>query len=129
MCILCVCYTNHALDQFLECLITVGITDIVRIGGNSKNPAIDAYQLRNKSFRVPFTMVQNRQFAILKKRQEELERTIMQLLSNKPQPYMWESISEYLKENYPEILKEFSIPQEKNDMKQVNTCMIYFIKL
>ena len=28
--ILCVCYTNHALDQFLEALLDKGITDIVR---------------------------------------------------------------------------------------------------
>ena len=28
--ILCVCYTNHALDQFLESLLDKGITDIVR---------------------------------------------------------------------------------------------------
>ncbi|KAJ9508188.1 hypothetical protein QJQ45_021542, partial [Haematococcus lacustris] len=31
--ILCVCYTNHALDQFLEALLDKGIKDIVRIGG------------------------------------------------------------------------------------------------
>ncbi|GFH27467.1 uncharacterized protein HaLaN_25792, partial [Haematococcus lacustris] len=30
--ILCVCYTNHALDQFLEALLDKGIKDIVRIG-------------------------------------------------------------------------------------------------
>ena len=30
--LLCVCYTNHALDQFLEALLSKGITSIVRIG-------------------------------------------------------------------------------------------------
>ncbi len=30
--ILCVCYTNHALDQFLEALLDKGITGIVRVG-------------------------------------------------------------------------------------------------
>ncbi len=35
--ILCVCYTNHALDQFLEALLAKGITSIVRIGGRSKS--------------------------------------------------------------------------------------------
>ena len=30
--ILCVCYTNHALDQFLEDLLDKGIDSIVRIG-------------------------------------------------------------------------------------------------
>lgn len=31
--ILCVCYTNHALDQFLEALMDAGIKDVVRAGG------------------------------------------------------------------------------------------------
>ena len=35
--ILVVCYTNHALDSFLESLIAKGITSIVRVGGRSKN--------------------------------------------------------------------------------------------
>ena len=29
------CYTNHALDQFLEHLINTGIRKIIRIGGQS----------------------------------------------------------------------------------------------
>lgn len=37
--ILCVCYTNHALDQFLNDLIEEGVSEdrIVRIGGRSKS--------------------------------------------------------------------------------------------
>ncbi len=31
--LLCVCYTNHALDQFLEELRVAGIKQIVRVGG------------------------------------------------------------------------------------------------
>lgn len=31
--LLCVCYTNHALDQFLMDLQRAGITNMVRIGG------------------------------------------------------------------------------------------------
>lgn len=116
---LCVCYTNHALDQFLECLIAAGITNIVRIGGNSKNPALDAYQLRNKSIKVNFTPVQNRQFKILKTNQEMLENGIKQNLQRKPQPYMWETIRMHLENNYPSIFKELSVPQEQNGMKKV----------
>lgn len=42
--ILLVCYTNHALDQFLEALLSV--TDrIVRIGGQSRNSCLDLYNL------------------------------------------------------------------------------------
>jgi superfamily II DNA or RNA helicase len=117
--VLCVCYTNHALDQFLECLIAAGITNIVRIGGNSKNAALDTYQLRNKSYRVPFTSVQSRQFAILKQRQGELQNGIMKLLSQKPNPNSWDDIRKYLEECNPTVLADFSIGQEQNGMKTV----------
>ena len=37
--ILVVCYTNHALDQFLEDLLKIGIpeTSIVRLGGRANS--------------------------------------------------------------------------------------------
>lgn len=48
--ILVVCFTNHALDQFLEGLI--GTTeDIVRVGGQSKNEALEKFKLKNKKRR------------------------------------------------------------------------------
>ena len=33
--VLIVCFTNHALDQFLEGLLAAGLTDMVRVGGRS----------------------------------------------------------------------------------------------
>ncbi|WIA14242.1 hypothetical protein OEZ85_002778 [Tetradesmus obliquus] len=44
--ILCVCYTNHALDQFLESLLDKGIDKIVRIGSRSKSKRLEQYSLR-----------------------------------------------------------------------------------
>jgi hypothetical protein len=45
--ILIVCYTNHALDQFLEGLVPV--TDrIVRIGGQSKSETLQRFNLKEK---------------------------------------------------------------------------------
>ena len=43
--ILCVCYTNHALDQFLESLLDKGITSIIRIGSRSKSQRLEQYNL------------------------------------------------------------------------------------
>jgi hypothetical protein len=43
--ILCVCYTNHQLDQFLEEILDAGITSIVRIGGQSQSPKLSENQL------------------------------------------------------------------------------------
>lgn len=40
------CYTNHALDQFLLHLLSVGIRKIIRIGGRSHSAALDGYNLQ-----------------------------------------------------------------------------------
>jgi hypothetical protein len=40
------CYTNHALDQFLENIHSVGVKKIIRIGGHSKSSLLDEHNLR-----------------------------------------------------------------------------------
>uniref|UniRef100_A0A915JJM3 DNA2/NAM7 helicase helicase domain-containing protein n=1 Tax=Romanomermis culicivorax TaxID=13658 RepID=A0A915JJM3_ROMCU len=45
--ILVVCYTNHALDQFLEGITTFMKQGLIRIGGRSKNPNMEQYLLKN----------------------------------------------------------------------------------
>ncbi|KAJ8946031.1 hypothetical protein NQ318_023280 [Aromia moschata] len=44
--ILVICYTNHALDQFLEGIMPF-TKDLLRIGGRSKNENLNKYNLRN----------------------------------------------------------------------------------
>lgn len=43
--ILCICYTNHALDQFLEHLLDENVTSIVRVGARSKSERLEDYNL------------------------------------------------------------------------------------
>ncbi|KAF3915965.1 hypothetical protein AA313_de0207269 [Arthrobotrys entomopaga] len=45
--ILCICYTNHALDQFLNELLKLGISNIARLGSPSALPQIEALSLEN----------------------------------------------------------------------------------
>jgi len=40
------CYTNHALDQFLESLLDFGIENLIRIGGRSKSSRLEEKNLR-----------------------------------------------------------------------------------
>ncbi|KAI9801196.1 MAG: hypothetical protein M1825_003470 [Sarcosagium campestre] len=44
--ILVVCYTNHALDQFLEHLLKDGIDKVIRIGGQSTSTLLEGKNLR-----------------------------------------------------------------------------------
>ncbi|KAK1712410.1 hypothetical protein BDP67DRAFT_437551 [Colletotrichum lupini] len=44
--IMCVCYTNHALDQLLEHLLDGGVQNIIRIGSRSKSDRLAPVNLR-----------------------------------------------------------------------------------
>ncbi|RUS87439.1 hypothetical protein EGW08_004814, partial [Elysia chlorotica] len=44
--ILVVCYTNHALDQFLEGMLQFCRSGIVRVGGRSSSEALEKFNLR-----------------------------------------------------------------------------------
>ncbi|CAM9919168.1 unnamed protein product, partial [Sphacelaria rigidula] len=47
--IMCVCLTNHALDQFLGDLLDAGVEDIVRVGGSCKTDRLQPFLLRELS--------------------------------------------------------------------------------
>ncbi|XP_037044307.1 NFX1-type zinc finger-containing protein 1-like [Bradysia coprophila] len=63
--ILVVCYTNHALDQFLEGMLQF-CQSIIRIGGKSKSPLLEHFNLKNvrsseqKQKKVPAYIFKNR---------------------------------------------------------------------
>lgn len=44
--IMLLCFTNHALDQFLTALLDMGVSKIVRIGGRSKSERMEKINLR-----------------------------------------------------------------------------------
>ncbi|KAI8074522.1 hypothetical protein BC940DRAFT_288446 [Gongronella butleri] len=46
--IVCLCYTNHALDQFLEQLLDLGVKNMVRIGSRSKSEQLADYNLESR---------------------------------------------------------------------------------
>ncbi|OJJ46123.1 hypothetical protein ASPZODRAFT_2059234 [Penicilliopsis zonata CBS 506.65] len=57
--IVCVCYTNHALDQLLEDLLESKITSqIIRIGSQSKSETLKSLNLREASQKVQKTRLE-----------------------------------------------------------------------
>eukprot|EP01041_Mallomonas_annulata_P012980 gene12980-27397_t len=103
--ILCLCYTNHALDSFLEELIAVGVPKrhIVRIG---KSPRIsDELQdcCLNSTNETRFNRQQSYRYAILKRQEELLShkfRSLENLIydSSDWKWSSWNAVSEYLKD-------------------------------
>ena len=60
--ILVVCYTNHALDQFLEGIHQFHPKGIVRIGGRSQSEVMNAYglsELKRKMHKVRLVVRQS----------------------------------------------------------------------
>ncbi|XP_064610398.1 NFX1-type zinc finger-containing protein 1-like [Liolophura sinensis] len=45
--ILIVCYTNHALDQFLEGMLDFGVTGLLRVGGRSSSEKLEKSKIRS----------------------------------------------------------------------------------
>lgn len=115
--IVCVCYTNHALDQFLEHMVEAGETRVVRIGGRSKSEALERYQLkllsRTKTDRDHDGSRRIRQVdALIHKQRDEISG----LLKTITTPIGWTSpnggFKTLLQESYPGIYQHLSIPDQ-----------------
>lgn len=72
--ILCVTYTNHALDQLLEALIDKNVTSqIVRIGSQSKSKVVEPFNLRNIARNYQKTRMEKKKHWELHRQLEEYE--------------------------------------------------------
>ena len=113
--IVVVCYTNHALDQFLEHLIEVGIDKLVRIGGQSKSSILEGKNLRVVSKTESKTKSEGYDVAMAIKTQEASEKTIKSSLSalhGSQKRKDWNNIKGHLSRLYPRIHRQFDLVDE-----------------
>ena len=101
--ILCVCYTNHALDAFLGDLLDVGITDIVRLGGRSKSERLAQFNLRELgSERSEFNRTQKKRYAELMTTIEDEQARVRRLetkCSREIGAAWWKTVGEHLEDS------------------------------
>lgn len=105
-----VCYTNHALDQFLEHLIEVGIEKVIRIGGQSKSAILEGKNLRVMSKGESKTKSENYAVAMTIKKQEKKERSIKSILSTlhgSQKRRDWADLKAHLSSVHPRIHRQF----------------------
>lgn len=117
-----VCYTNHALDQFLEDLLKIGIPEssIVRLGGRA-NSAVSQLslnkQIKEKSVRsnAEWTIIDN-----LKTRaeflREELEDKFKSFLASN---ISFEDMLTYIEFEDPSYFDAFQVPESTDGMVRV----------
>ncbi|KAI1315474.1 hypothetical protein EDD11_000755 [Mortierella claussenii] len=115
--ILCICYTNHALDQFLEHLLDEKIDSIVRIGARSKSDRLEDYNLESlmRNQDKPYGVRQ-----VLRESHDALERAserIKKLEKSLRSPQLeWEYVIPYLMMADPDLLDEFESTSNRNRM-------------
>ncbi|EWZ86614.1 hypothetical protein FOWG_10174 [Fusarium oxysporum f. sp. lycopersici MN25] len=107
--ILIICYTNHALDQFLKHLLDVGIDAIIRIGGRSVAEELDGKNLRTVSRETPKTRVEAQILGEAYSKQESsLESASYALgtLVKARRGASWEGLEQHLQFKYPLIYRQ-----------------------
>lgn len=109
--ILCVCYTNHALDSLLEDMISKGVNDIVRIGGGSKNPKLESCQLRNLTS-TGFDTAQGRQYARLKQAIADAAEDIKEAERDLDRMPSKQELVQWLEDEDQDAFDDLSMPAE-----------------
>ncbi|CAI5537653.1 unnamed protein product [Closterium sp. Naga37s-1] len=107
--ILCVCFTNHALDQFLEGIIASGIKNVVRVGGRCKSEVLQEHNLPNiiRSCTVERSPAYRRSNYEVNSKLGEVEEVIstysdaLQQRTSNTAAVTWRSITAHLMANHP----------------------------
>ncbi|KAL3444860.1 hypothetical protein BJX65DRAFT_319748 [Aspergillus insuetus] len=105
-----VCYTNHALDQFLEHLVDQGIDNVIRIGSKSSSQAMEGKNLRAIAREADKTGGEIYILGTCHSSREEMEKNLqkkfgaLQALNRRS----WGGFDYHLRRMYPEIHKQFS---------------------
>eukprot|EP00980_Cylindrotheca_fusiformis_P004952 scaffold1051_cov119-Cylindrotheca_fusiformis.AAC.27 len=123
--ILCVCYTNHALDQFLEHLIEAGKTNVVRLGSRTKSETLEKYQLRSLAM-AKGRNKQDDSSRVLKSidaQRHKIRSRLGELLEIIKSPVDWTSpeggIESVLLDEYPDFYEHLSIPIQADGFETV----------
>lgn len=126
--LLVVCYTNHALDQFLEDLLDIGIpsSSLVRLGGKStpRTEPLSLFKLSSGSNRrfKPLSRDDWTSIDGYKKESDilsnDLNRVFQKLLLSRPR---YEEYLDYLEFEEPEYYKAFQVPKSSDGMQQVGS--------
>jgi hypothetical protein len=107
--IIVVCYTNHALDQFLEHLLAAGVEDIIRIGGNSSSKMLGGKNLRAASKQQYKSSSEAHALGLAFETKEFSQHILLVNLERlyRIQNNNWHSVQDHLRWNYSEIYQQF----------------------
>ena len=76
--ILVLTYKNHALDEFLKSLLQAGINEIIRVGGRSQDPALQARNL-NEVRKAPGKRMSQELFSTIQEYRSQIDSLKMEV--------------------------------------------------
>lgn len=104
--IICVCYTNHALDQLLEHLVKDGISQIIRIGSRSKSDLLQNLTLHHVREESKPTKTEKNE---IWEHNRDIDQTLQQIEDILPwlnNPKSWTNIQAHLMRTHDRHFKE-----------------------
>ena len=113
--IICVCYTNHALDQLLEHLVSNDVKQVIRIGSRSKSALLKDLNLREVSRKVDDTSVERHEAWNCHQKLEGLKKDIEQGLIKLSYPTSTFSIRSHLYIHHRKHHDEIFIQKKDED--------------
>ncbi|KAK4466113.1 hypothetical protein QBC42DRAFT_293724 [Cladorrhinum samala] len=120
-----ICYTNHALDQFLKHLLHEGIEKVIRIGGQSREESLAGKNLRVVSKTEAKTSVEKQILAAAYREMEECfesaDDTLRPIRLVRKKPLDWDIVQPFLSRTYPDIAQQFKLDHEDGGFTRVGS--------
>jgi hypothetical protein len=111
--ILCVCYTNHALDQFLEHMLKRGENRLVRIGGRTKSEHLKKFELKALSMKERSLSVSGaeKRMRSVAAQMHQCKDEITELLQTLQMPLEWVHARDVIEATDSNLVVNFKITQ------------------
>ncbi|PQE06276.1 NFX1-type zinc finger-containing 1 protein [Rutstroemia sp. NJR-2017a BBW] len=104
--IICVCYTNHALDQLLEHLVKDGVEQVVRLGSRSKSQLLQDLTLHRVVKGALSTKTEKHDKWQHNKEIEDILAESKDVLSGLNDPRSWKNIEAHLMKTHEQHFQE-----------------------
>ncbi|PGH32819.1 hypothetical protein GX50_04359 [[Emmonsia] crescens] len=118
--IICVCYTNHALDQLLEHFVKDGIEQVIRIGSRSKSELLSECTLRKVAQNMQKTKTEGSRMFELITMLEMMEKKLEGLFGELSVANSQATIRAYLQSKHSKHYLELFGEEDHEGFKKVN---------
>ncbi|KAI4117370.1 MAG: hypothetical protein LQ345_002382 [Seirophora villosa] len=98
--IICVCYTNHALDQLLEHLVKDGVEQVIRLGSRSKSEVLQNLNIHHVLKDLKTTKVEGYEKYQLYEKLDIALGEIEGLMPRLKDPTRWSNVKDHLENHH-----------------------------